>query len=48
MFRASLRKGQEGNFLPVSIFSPCSAEPGYTFAFANSVDSDQLVSEEAN
>ena len=27
--------------------NPCPAEPGYT-AFANSVDPDQLASEEAN
>ena len=31
----------------VSIFNPCPAEPGYT-VFANSVDPDQLASEEAN
>ena len=28
-------------------FNPCPAEPGYT-CFANSVDPDQLASEEAN
>ena len=27
---------------------PCPAEPGYIPAFANSVDPDQLASEEAN
>ena len=28
--------------------NPITAEPGYTLPFANSVDPDQLVSEEAN
>ena len=28
--------------------NPCPAEPGYTPAFANTVDPDQLASEEAN
>ena len=32
-----------------SLINPCPAEPGYTYpAFANSVDPDQLASEEAN
>ena len=29
-------------------FNSCHAEPGYTLAFANSVDPDQLTSEETN
>ena len=30
------------------IINPCLAEPGYALSFENSVDPDQLASEEAN
>ena len=34
------------NFVSARYLNPCPAEPGY--AFANSVDPNQLASEEAN
>ena len=46
MFKNFLRKGPHLMFR--YILNPSPSEPGYVLSFANSVDPDQLASEEAN
>ena len=42
-----LLTGIKGNFVNFNSLNPCPSEPRYTVLFANSVDPDQLASEEA-